>query len=233
MKKKVRPWWNKWRNVSAFVLTSAWLVVALWWTFYKPCGAWAVPPLDLNEWGDWASGTFAPLAFLWLTVGYFQQGEELSLQAEELRNSVEQQTNLAASTNQHAELAVHAQVADYQPEFTDFIFNHRNGDTGNLSINITLKNMRALEVILHAALPPGMPGNSFSQPRWDPNQTIGVLFGPVAADAIDVEMRVDYKDALYVSQVQWFRVYLQGAAHGQPLKVSLIGVTARLPPLRK
>lgn len=69
-------------------------------------------PLTLNEWGDFMAGFFAPLAFMWLVLGYFQQGEELRqntealklqaeelrssnealrLQAEELKNSVEQQ----------------------------------------------------------------------------------------------------------------------------------------------
>ncbi|WP_153020691.1 hypothetical protein [Pseudomonas sp. BMS12] len=54
-----------------------------------------------NEWGDFFAGVFAPLAFLWLILGYLQQGEELrlstntlALQAEELKNSVEQQRAL-------------------------------------------------------------------------------------------------------------------------------------------
>jgi hypothetical protein len=54
-----------------------------------------------NEWGDFLAGIFAPLAFLWLVLGYMQQGEELrlstkalNLQAEELNNSVQQQREL-------------------------------------------------------------------------------------------------------------------------------------------
>ncbi len=54
-----------------------------------------------NEWGDFFAGVFAPLAFLWLVLGYIQQGEELKLstralllQAKELKNSVEQQRAL-------------------------------------------------------------------------------------------------------------------------------------------
>ena len=54
-----------------------------------------------NEWGDFLAGSFAPLAFLWLVLGYLQQGDELRLstealrlQAEELRNSVQQQREL-------------------------------------------------------------------------------------------------------------------------------------------
>lgn len=60
-----------------------------------------VPNMGPNEWGDYLAGIFAPLAFLWLVLGYMQQGEELKqntealrLQAEELRNSVEQQRQL-------------------------------------------------------------------------------------------------------------------------------------------
>jgi hypothetical protein len=64
-------------------------------------------PDHLNLWGDFFSGFFAPLAFLWLVLGYLQQGEELKhstealrLQAEELRNSVEQQSQLVAITRE-------------------------------------------------------------------------------------------------------------------------------------
>lgn len=59
--------------------------------------------LGLNEIGDFLAGVFGPIAFLWLVLGYFQQGRELRissdalrLQAEELKNSVEQQTHLVA-----------------------------------------------------------------------------------------------------------------------------------------
>lgn len=61
--------------------------------------------LELNAWGDFLAGSFAPLAFFWLVIGYFQQGKELklsrgalALQAEELRNSVEQQRELVRAT---------------------------------------------------------------------------------------------------------------------------------------
>ena len=60
--------------------------------------------------GDFLAGFFAPLAFLWLVLGYLQQGEELQhstralqLQAEELRNSVEQQRELVEVTRQQLE----------------------------------------------------------------------------------------------------------------------------------
>lgn len=52
--------------------------------------------LKLNEIGDFLAGVFAPLALLWLIIGYFQQGDELRqnsqallLQAEELRQAAQ------------------------------------------------------------------------------------------------------------------------------------------------
>lgn len=60
--------------------------------------------LDLNEIGDLAAGVFGPMAFLWLILGYLQQGKELKastealkLQAKELNNSVKQQSLMVAS----------------------------------------------------------------------------------------------------------------------------------------
>lgn len=54
-----------------------------------------------DAFGTFLSGVFAPLGFLWLVLGFKQQGDELQnsaralwLQSEELRNSVEQQRQL-------------------------------------------------------------------------------------------------------------------------------------------
>lgn len=67
--------------------------------------------LGLNEKGDFLAGIFSPLAFLWLVFGYYQQGEELkqntlalNIQAEELKNSVEQQRELVLATKEEIEL---------------------------------------------------------------------------------------------------------------------------------
>lgn len=57
------------------------------------------------------AGFFAPLVFLWLIFGYYQQGKELqqntkalNLQAEELKNSVEQQEELVKATREELDL---------------------------------------------------------------------------------------------------------------------------------
>ncbi|MCF4997351.1 hypothetical protein GIW70_10975 [Pseudomonas syringae] len=57
--------------------------------------------LKLNELGDFLAGALGPIALLWLVLGFFQQGRELKLstdalqlQAQELKNSVEQQAEM-------------------------------------------------------------------------------------------------------------------------------------------
>lgn len=73
-------------------------------------------PTNLNEFGDFIAGAFAPLAFFWLVRGFYQQGkgleqnsealnmqaielkkttEALELQVQEMKASVEQQSRLA------------------------------------------------------------------------------------------------------------------------------------------
>ncbi len=46
--------------------------------------------LPLNELGDFAAGVFAPLAFLWLVLGYRQQGKELSASTRALDQQVQE-----------------------------------------------------------------------------------------------------------------------------------------------
>lgn len=66
--------------------------------------------LNSNELGDFLAGVFAPLAFLFLYLGYLQQGKELKIsneafkkQCEELKNSVEQQSKLVSFQQQEME----------------------------------------------------------------------------------------------------------------------------------
>ena len=66
--------------------------------------------MTLNEWGDFLAGGAAPLALLWLVIGYFQHGKELRLntrvletQQEELRHQVEETAQLAKNSERQAE----------------------------------------------------------------------------------------------------------------------------------
>lgn len=67
--------------------------------------------LQPNSIADFVGGACAPLAFLWLVLGFFQQGEELRnsadalwLQGRELQNSVEQQRDLVEVTKKQLAL---------------------------------------------------------------------------------------------------------------------------------
>lgn len=84
-----------WRLIGGIAASLAWCAVCAHLMMISEL------PRSLNEWGDALAGFFAPLAFFWLVIGYLQQGQELrqstvalQLQAEELRNSVEQQSRL-------------------------------------------------------------------------------------------------------------------------------------------
>ncbi|MFL8988697.1 hypothetical protein Q8X48_13240 [Pseudomonas sp. QLc11A] len=76
----------------AGVITSAYLSLFLAIIIARGGEVFSLP---LNELGDFAAGVFAPLAFLWLVLGYRQQGKELRessvalrTQSEELKKSV-------------------------------------------------------------------------------------------------------------------------------------------------
>ena len=64
--------------------------------------------LRLNELGDFLGGVSSPLAFLWLVLGFFQQGREirlsnqaLHLQAAEMKRSVDEHRRLAEGRLTH------------------------------------------------------------------------------------------------------------------------------------
>jgi len=75
--------------------------------------------MPLNEIGDFLAGVFSPLAFLWLVLGFLQQGRELrastdalALQAEELHASVKQQEELVRVSRQQHEADAQARQAE-------------------------------------------------------------------------------------------------------------------------
>lgn len=64
--------------------------------------------LELNAIGDLSAGVFGPVAFLWLVLGYIQQGRELKIsskalqmQATELKESVDQQKALVEAQQEN------------------------------------------------------------------------------------------------------------------------------------
>lgn len=97
-------------NWLGLILTTVYLLLLLGVVLCKgPSALW---DLKFNELGDFAAGACAPLAFLWLVVGYRQQNIELVLntdtlisQVEEMQQSVAQQTKQASSVASNEEHA--------------------------------------------------------------------------------------------------------------------------------
>lgn len=101
------------RIIFGWVISTIWIAL---WTILL-CFDWqSAVEMQFNEWGDFFAGAFAPLAFLWLVIGYFQQGEELGqntraleqqeralqLQVDELRQSVQQQNISVVALSQQS-----------------------------------------------------------------------------------------------------------------------------------
>jgi len=102
-RKQQGPVWNLRKHITEIggAITAIYLpgITALIWGRIGTLGT-----MPLNEVDDFLAGAFGPVAFLWLVLGFLQQGDELRqgtealvLQAQELRNSVEQQSIMAAA----------------------------------------------------------------------------------------------------------------------------------------
>jgi hypothetical protein len=69
--------------------------------------------LELNEWGDFLAGIFAPVAFLWLIVGYNLQRHELSLNTKALEvQGLELQRQAAELEKQTKFQEIQAELAE-------------------------------------------------------------------------------------------------------------------------
>lgn len=112
--------------------------------------------LRLNELGDYLAGTFGPLALFWVVVGYFQQGEELRKNADELAASVAELKRQADTNQRRFESEIGArevELARYkkriQPHFniTNKEFSDSNGDRVAI-IGLTNSGATVREVVL-------------------------------------------------------------------------------------
>lgn len=126
--------------------------------------------LKLNELGDFLAGVFGPVAFLWLVLGFLQQGRELKLstdalrlQAEELKRSVEQQSIMAtAAVQQIASQKAALQLQEQEIERSlSAVFSASNGSRQGVpegirtSIYFQNTGFEAREVIVTFAPPIG------------------------------------------------------------------------------
>lgn len=144
---------NRWMKWSGIGISSIYAVGMGLYTF---CNWAQLQELQPNSVGDFLAGAFSPLAFLWLVLGFFQQGQELrqnnkalQLQAEELRNSVEQQKELVAVTREQVTIEMEninqariAMAAQVKPLLV--LGNAGGSHSGNThNVQFTLQNLGA------------------------------------------------------------------------------------------
>jgi hypothetical protein len=242
---------NKWRTPTALIVSAAWLLLAICWTFYRPSGAWAIPTMDPNAWGDWAAGTFAPLAFLWLVVGYFQQGEELRdnvralnlqedalrLQVQELKESVEQQTAMAKASAMQAELlekshslALRAQLLPHQPLPKSFRLVG-DGSAGRIALNIANDGAPATSVHISVTAVGATETLPTSCGDWLGNghSIIVPIEFPRAALPFHASLVVRYVDELSIEQSQTLALKIFKTESGVSVVASRTRMTFNLP----
>lgn len=90
---------SKIRVPLAFVVTAIWFFVIFRYVVEPKGGMACLLAMDLNEIGDFFAGTFAPLAFFWFVIAYWQQSDELRHASKEMgrqADSVEENTRHAA-----------------------------------------------------------------------------------------------------------------------------------------
>ena len=86
----------------------------------------AASTMSLTQWADFlAGGVSAPLALLWLVVGHFQQGRELSVNTRALEEQVRETRLLAQNSERQAAAAeLHARLTQTAQERERFIETH-------------------------------------------------------------------------------------------------------------
>lgn len=127
-----------WRTTLGLIVTFAYLVVLVALTF----SGWSeLSALRPNEIGDALAGAFAPLAFLWLIIGYFQASDELNqntkalrLQEKELRNQVEETRKLVEVEREKLDRADEAARLQAQPRL---VWSGGSGDGRSWKLEFT------------------------------------------------------------------------------------------------
>ncbi len=113
-------------------ITILWILAGLGYFYFNFQDILKLKP---NEHGDFAAGFFAPMAFLWLVLGYLQQGEEL-------------QQNTAALRRQGDELELARKQAEHQAKAISANELHARKDTFLRVADLTIQEMFEIAVRL-------------------------------------------------------------------------------------
>ncbi|WP_215903484.1 hypothetical protein [Acinetobacter brisouii] len=143
---------NKKNLNRAIAITVIWLGgIGLTWIFGS-----LKSPESLNELGDFLAGVFAPIAFLWLILGYVQQGKQLDqnttaleqqeralqLQIHGMKESVQQQKELATIQKQQFDALNKAVKPIFVIRDSGFTyFSHPDGSDFLVEVKFNLTNL--------------------------------------------------------------------------------------------
>ena len=137
-----------WRIWLGLALSAAWLALGIAYISFS-VGWSKVPSLDAATLGNFLEGAFAPLAFLWLVIGYFLQRRELEqntaalrAQAQEIQRTAEhaaiQSQQMAANerhTGQQAYLQLAESVRAQLGSIAGLLFISSQGATGDGTVS--------------------------------------------------------------------------------------------------
>ena len=113
-----------WRTWFGLVLTFAWLMLGYFYiSITVGWNAFTVLPAD--ELGNFLEGAFAPLAFLWLVIGYFIQQRELERNTEALSSQLHQIERSAEQAVIQSEKLAESEVHARQETFLTIAENVR------------------------------------------------------------------------------------------------------------
>jgi hypothetical protein len=112
------PDWRIWLGLS---VTTAWLLLG---SIYISANiGWLnLRSIPADELGNFLEGAFAPLAFLWLVIGYFLQQKELQQNTEALRQQAEQMAESVQQARQDTFLQVVRNVRSQLGSISGFLF---------------------------------------------------------------------------------------------------------------
>jgi len=212
------------RTKLGVAVTTIWLLLAggLAWSRHL---VWC--QMTLNEWGDFFAGVVAPVAFLWLILGYVQQGEEVRSNTETLhlqQKALQEQVEGTAALVRNAEAQTKATVARLELEQSKWerlltkekasiqpIFVFQGGQGGGASFRMQFKNEggRARSLTVRSVAPP--QGRVEIQPSdyigEDGNGTIGVD----GITTFPTKLEIGYLDAEGNEGIMRLEIYSAGA----------------------
>jgi hypothetical protein len=215
------------RTSIALIITVAWIAGVIW---YVSQNLQRFSQMEPNAFGDFFAGVFSPLAFTWLVIGYFQQGEDLKLntaalrlQAEELKKSVAHQEALVEVTRDELRILSEKQKIDSERELREMqpyfklvpdSYGVSNGKVGDIRYKLYNEGPRAetVSVTSDASKIETSAPKSLSDSE---HISISLWFNP-PVESFHVD--ASYVDLLGNYHVKRFRIFVTSG--GLPVSVS-------------